>query len=352
MPPVAPANPMDVIDLTTYDALITDLETAFAGTGTALAAGAGGVGAAGVGLVVSAGLLLDYDLLNNKHWNGFWINVGGRLNDVWHAAASHLWGGGAPSLDTVAQMVQLAQHITMRASRQLVSSSLGKIMVAQTALLANVRRLANAINHNGVITQQLVGGARAFASAVMRSAEVRAIKREVALEIRVGHMVEAKLAQERALIQSQVFNFLHREIVKLDGQVVLQGKQLNNLSHNVTHNITPKLVLALAIATEAGKAANAAKTFVDECGEPMCNIQGPKTDWGKLFKRFGPAALFALLAAVAASDPEAVGDTAEAFGRTFGPVLEHWTKAWLGIIPGGTSGDTAEVGRAVGQIPL
>ena len=55
---------------------------------------------------------------------------------------------------------------------------------------------------------------------------------------------------------------------------------------------------AAAIAGIAASVA-AITTWIDDCGEPMCQVQGPKTDLGKLFKALQLAADAALLAELA-----------------------------------------------------
>lgn len=347
-----PVNPLDIINTEEFDAQIYYLESYFTGTAAAVGAGAGAVGAGGVALVFLAGGLLTYDLLGNKQWNHFWLGVGGRLNDVWHKASGFLFGHQGVSLDTVGQMIQLAQHITMRGSRQLISNVMGRIMVAQAGLIANVKRLAVTINHNSLVTNGMVNSARAYAWNLMHGAEVRAIQREQALEHRMRGYVAAQLHNETNWVLHSVYQPVQREIITLNGEIRDMRKSVTADHLNISHNVLPKLAALGAAVTVATRLATAAKAFEDSCGEPMCQTVGPKTDWGKFFKRFGPAALMVLLGAVAAEDPEAVEDAAEQFAHMFGPILAHWTESWLGLISGDTGSDVAKVGAGVGQINI
>lgn len=349
---VQPINPLDIIPMEEFDAQVYYLESYFTGTAAAVGAGAGAAGAAGVGLVFIAGTLLTYDLLGNKQWNHFWTGVGGRLNDVWHRASGFLFGHQGVSLDTVGQMIQLAQHITMRGSRQLITNVMGRIMVAQAGLIANVRRLAVTINHNSLVTNGMVNSARAYAWNLMHGAEVRAIHREQALQHRMQDYVTAQLHNETNWVLHSVFQPVQREIITLNGEIKDLRKTVTGDHLNISHNVLPKLAALGAGVTLATRLATAAKAFEDSCGEPMCQVVGPKTDWGKLFKRFGPGALMVLLGALAAEDPESVEDFSEQFANTFGPVLAHWTESWLGLIAGSTSGDLEKVSQGVGKISL
>lgn len=352
MPVTAPANPADVIDLTAYDGLIEDLETAFVGTGTAAAAGGGATVAGGGLLIISAGLLLDYDLLNNKHWNNFWTGVGARLSDVFSRAGSFLFGGSGPTIDEIRLAINYGLHLNMRATRQLVSNTAGRLISAQGATVGAIRNVARVVNNNWIHAQSLVNGAKVFALTLTHSAEVRAIQREAALQMRMTHYVQSAIANEARALTHAIVTPLQHEIVTLRGQVHDLTREAAALKLQINGSIVPKVTLAVATATAAAKIAQKTATWVDDCGEPMCETQGPKTDWGKLFRRFGPTALWVLLSAVAASDPKEVERAAIGFADTFGSTLEHWANSYLGIISGSNAGDVTKVGSGVGEINI
>lgn len=348
----APINPLDIIDTEEMDAQIYYLETYFTGTAAALSAGAGAV-TVGAGLLVfSAGALLTYDLLGNKRWNNFWVGVGGRLNDVWHRAAGFLFSSPGIGAHEVGQMIQLSQHVTMRGTRQLVSNIFGRVMVAQAALIANMRHIAKVVNANAARTVTLVNSARLYAYNLAHGVEVRAMAREAAALDAARGYARAVQAEGYQHVLHSVWSPLQNEIITLNGELQDLRKEVAAQKALINGSLVPKIVAASAAAGVALNIAKAAKAWEDDCGEPMCQSVGPKTDWGKLFKKFGPKALYILLAAVAASDPEAVEGIAKEFGDTFGPTLAHWTESWIGLTGGDRDADTRKVGEGVGTIDL
>ncbi|HET9247707.1 MAG TPA: hypothetical protein VFO15_18025 [Xanthobacteraceae bacterium] len=69
--------------------------------------------------------------------------------------------------------------------------------------------------------------------------------------------------------------------------------ELDNLNLRELPGILAKLgVIAAAIT--------AVQSWVDDCGEPMCEQMGPKTDWSKLLKVLNVAGMLALLTSVGA----------------------------------------------------
>lgn len=65
--------------------------------------------------------------------------------------------------------------------------------------------------------------------------------------------------------------------------------------------------IAAAVAA-ATAAAAVAISWIDDCGEPMCEVQGPKTDLGKLFKGLQLALDAALFADLASANENDVAD--------------------------------------------
>lgn len=75
----------------------------------------------------------------------------------------------------------------------------------------------------------------------------------------------------------------------------ITGTDLPDLERRLLAKLAPVAVTATAAAAAAAKVA----AWVDDCGEPMCQVQGPKTDLGKFLKGLKFAATAALLAEVA-----------------------------------------------------
>lgn len=81
------------------------------------------------------------------------------------------------------------------------------------------------------------------------------------------------------------------------------------------------LAAAVAVATE----------FVEECGEEMCSVQGPKTDLGKLFKAITLAGDVALLAEFLSLDKQGVEDRVHDVITELGSVIRDFD----GFVTGG-----------------
>lgn len=143
-------------------------------------------------------------------------------------------------------------------------------------------------------------------------------------------------------------------------------EQLGQIKDQLTHYVDAKTAAAVGTAAafttatvapilkdvQALKAAQAAQQALnDECTTPMCEVVGPKTDWGKWLKRFGPLAIWAMLAAVAAEDPHAVESLATELADTLGPVLETWVGTFA-FGSGGFPSQPGKVGGAIGGNPL
>ena len=71
------------------------------------------------------------------------------------------------------------------------------------------------------------------------------------------------------------------------------------------------------------------QTENDECTEPMCETVGPKSDWGKLLKKYAPAAILALIAAAILTDPEEAERAAVDSAQVLGPPIQKIIEAVL-----------------------
>lgn len=136
----------------------------------------------------------------------------------------------------------------------------------------------------------------------------------------------------------------HDVLVGIDGVVSGIDATINDAVHSEA------LRRAAAVGAIAATVAGVLD-WIDNCGEPTCDVVGPRSDWGKWLNKFGPLALWAMLAAVASEDPDAIARLAEQLAATLGPVLESWTTGWLGgtVAPGT---QPSEVSQAIGGNPL
>lgn len=303
--------------------------------------------------VILGGIKVETTLLNNQRWDNFWIGVGGHLTDVWHAVGSHLFGGhSAPSLDTVTQLIQLSMHVSLRATRQLVTGLAARTAAVEGALHKGVVAVANSVNGLGAWTGAQLGALRAQLSARILQVEREALGADANLV----RGLEARIAQHTTALRAEIIRDL---INPLRSELHNFGTGLDHLHRTVVIDhaklwteVAPAAAVAATLAHEAVALARAAKAWEDDCGEPMCEVVGPKTDWGKLLKRFGPAAIFAMLAAIAAENPKAVEDAATELGDALGPVLASWAEAYLGLVNGDPGSIAKDVGGQVGQFPF
>lgn len=345
--PAPTPSPYDIIDIPSMEGALAFAEEVLAAA-TPIA-----VGVVAPAAIIAGGVVVTNQLLKWKAWDHFWLAAGAQLNNVWHAAGSFLFGGGgAADLHVVSSLIQLAMHMTLRTSRQLIGSAVSKAESLSVALHHSIVNVATHVNGLAASLAAHYAAAVHYAQSVAlraeRYADARIHTATGVLAALTAHEVNAL----RAELLRDVINPLHSEVIAL-GQIVRPiTVDVQHVKDILGHNVVPNLAKALATGTAAFTLAHLATTFVQECGEPMCNSIGPKTNWGKLFERFGPAGLLAILAAIEAVDPKAAEDAAQHFAQTVGPVLERWAEAWLGLIPGDTGALAGEVGQNVGTITL
>ena len=303
--------------------------------------------------VVLLGIKVETTLLENQRWDNFWIGVGGHLNDVWHSVGGFLFGrSGAPSLDTVSGLIRLSMHVQTRLTRQLITGLASRTVAVEVALWKGV----SAVNRRLTATQQWAAGNLNRVYAILHAEVLSARAYALGLAVQAVHGLDARIAEHttalRAELLRDVINPLRSQEARLARTVQSQAQRLDRMEAQIAHHLVPELAAATLIGTEALKLAQAAKAWEDDCGEPMCETVGPKTDWGKLLKRFGPTAIFALLAAIAAENPGAVEAAAEDLGKALGPVLASWSEAYLGLTHSGRKAAEDTIGSRVGEFPF
>ena len=299
--------------------------------------------------IVAGGAKIETTLLNNEHWDNFWISVGGRLNDVWHSAANFLFGGGSsgPNWHETGALINLGMHTVMRAARQLSGQIDAKraadSVIFRTAINNAVKRAAkNATQahrealHVDAHAQQLHADAVAYANARAHN---------------VGVASEQYTDQQIQGLKQWTIDHAIRPTQQKDAQQDDMLDTLRQLIHvNGLHidGLAGSLGAVAALLHQAEGQIGKLATEAEECTEPMCETVGPKTDWGKLFKRFTPALIWALLAELAALHPDVVEHYAEDLATALGPVLERFAEGWIGVLPGGTGEQVKEVEGHVG----
>lgn len=345
----------EVIDLVREHAL-DDLATAGA-EAEAIGAGADiGATAAVVALpatlVVASGALFEESLRRNPKWDHFWRDKGESLDKVWNG----LFGGGGEPKATLADV-----HVRINANNVLRNQINSARDTRNLALVmgahARVNRLAK-VHNVAWSTTNAASQARDAQERAQRIAGDKAVVNHAnQLYNRAAQYANATraqaIAQARLDAQREIRDPLQRQITGLQAQI--EQLQRSTAAHM---EAVAKAVVAAALAPVAAHVATLAgqvskiQTETTECTEPMCEVVGPKSDWGKLLKRFGPTAIWAMLAAIAASDPKAVEAAAEDVAMALGPVLSKWVEAFVGIVPGGTHAQPSEVSHELGSNPL
>lgn len=300
--------------------------------------------------IVAAGAKLETTLLQNQGWDNFWIHAGGKLSDAWHAAGNFLFGGGSsgPSLQTVADLINLGMHTTMRGVRQLTGQIDAKRIAGDEKLrqqgntLAKLSR-ARAVNaHNELLH-------------VDHNAHVRETQLQQWTDARVhnaGVAADARTDAKIAALQEWTITHIAQPLSDRLDQTTVVAQQARVSAHNAglrVDSLAATVGAAVALLHQMEPQLAKVLTETEQCTEPMCDYMGPKSDWGKLLKQFGPKLIWALLAELAALHPDEVEKVAEKLAGGLGPVLEHFAEAWIGILPGGTGGDVQTVEGSVGS---
>lgn len=303
--------------------------------------------------VVLLGIKVETTLLQNKRWDDFWIGIGGHLNDVWHTVGGFLFGrSGAPSLDTVSGLIRLSMHVQTRLTRQLITNLSARTAAVEIALWKGVF----AVDRRVTATQQWAAANLQRAAGILHSEVLSARNYALSLTLGITRGIDARIAAHTAALRAELvrdaINPLKSEVTGLRRTLGHVAGEAAHTAAQVTHTVLPELAGLSVIAHEAYKLAQAAKAWEDDCGEPMCETVGPKTDWGKLLKRFGPTAIFALLAAIAAENPHAVESAADDLGKALGPVLASWSESYLGLKRDTSSQDLGTIGKGVGEFTV
>lgn len=341
--PIDPAPVIDIAPLNETLATVTEIYGATLPESVAVLPAAA---------IVLGGIKLETALLNNEHWDNFWIGVGGKLNDVWHSVGGFLFGShGAVSLDTVSGLIRLSMHVNMRATRQLLTGLAARTGAVEAALYKGVKAVATSVR----ATQQWTATNLQRVYVQLHGEVLAARGYAAALSGNLARGLDARIAAHTSALRAEMIRDILNPMRSAEANAARglhdARVRLAGMEAQVAHHLVPELAAATLIGHEALKLAQAAKAWEDDCGEPMCQTVGPKTDWGKLLKRFGPTAIFALLAAIAAENPDKVEAIAEDLGHALGPVLASWAEDYLGLIGVDRGAIEREVGDRVGQFP-
>lgn len=346
-PPLPNPSPLDVIDLAAFEQLLTDAGAAL-GAATPVALAEAAPLAIGLG-----GVWVTNTLLKWPAWDHFWLNVGATLNNVWHSAAGFLFGSSAAvDAHTVGLMINLSTHVAIRGTRQLVGSLASKTMSSIQLLTHAMRSVATTLHNHATAITHNYAAAIAYAESWGQRAESYADARVQALASSIPHLVAQSVSGLRAEIARELVAPLHAEVVAIGQIAGVAIDDAHSVAATLHDHVLPNLAKATATAGIAATLAHAITTWVDDCGEPMCQYAGPKTDWGKLLKRFAEADIFALLAAVAAENPHTLERIAEDLAGVLEPLVRQWVYGWFGVAGGDQSGAAKGISGVVGKLPF
>lgn len=196
--------------------------------------------------------------------------------------------------------------------------AVARILATTEVRFQNQRNLIDAIRLNYIPHLQLELQAVRASVATTAVGVIRVL--QVWTTNNVYIPLQHEIAVERVTRQQQV-----RAITQTD---------LPALEHRLDVKLAPTIA---AVATLAPIVTGIAK-WVADCGEPMCQTQGPKTDLGKLLKGLKIAELAAFLAALAALDEEGLDGLITSITKLSSGILDDFESVFLG---GGTLGGTA-----------
>lgn len=196
--------------------------------------------------------------------------------------------------------------------------AVAKILAVSDVRFANQRNLIDAIRFNYIPHLQLELQAVRASVATTAQGVIRVM--QVWTTNNVYIPLQHQIAVERVTRTQQV-----RTITQTD---------LPALEHRLDAKLAPTIATVAAIAPVVVGLAK----WVADCGEPMCQTQGPKTDLGKLLKGLKIAALAAFLAELAALDENGLDGLISSITKLSGGILDDFESVFMG---GGTLGGTA-----------
>lgn len=317
--------------------------------GADVGVGAVSVGAAPIIAAGAVGFTVYSGLRSIPGWDSSFKALGGKLDDAWNA----VFGGGGGGHATLTDV-----HVRINANNVLRNQVNAGRLAQQQAV--NYHVASQLAHHGRAIANVNKGAARAatgavhysvaYTNAAVYNAE-RALSQDIA---RAQVYANARALQAQAAAQAWSVSHVYAPLAHANA---VTNARITALQHALPAQINTAVKAAVATQlapmtkalAQLQSQVNKLQTEQDECNEPMCETVGPKSDWGKLFKRYAPAAIFALLAELAATNPDEVARIAEKLGEGLGPVLESWAEKWIGILPGSTSGETAATEHAVGK---
>lgn len=306
-----------------------------------------------VALPLTIGAYVETTLLKNEHWDNFWIHAGANLNNWWHTSANFLFGAPSVTMHEVGQAINLSQHLTMRAVKQLYS----RVTAKATAGITNLARVARFQQHE---ISQLARGHLALSKwtashilGAIQAAEVYSNRQLNKYKTDVNNRLNVERLRAQQWATDHILRPVQTALSAVNDRVSMVQASIPTVAKAVALPLIATAVAPLTkTLTQHSARLKALEQEAKTCTEPMCETFGPKSDWGKLLKKYKPALFYALLAELALLNPDEVGRASVDLAEGLGPVLEHWVAKYIGILPGGTHDQPSEVTHAIGHNPL
>jgi hypothetical protein len=338
--------------ISTGSQLVPIAEASVEWAGGAAAAGAA-AGLAEVGLIAVAGYVIpkvEYLALKDTVVDHYFHTLGGRAWDLFHAGTPS-GGNSPPSWQEARLMMMTSMFLANRAMKDTMLANMSVVNARQMITEARLKFTNRAVRQLFAEARRDRGWSAAQLARLDHIMSGRILVAQNALHATMRReLVVAEQAQQQ-WVSTYVARPLGARVVKTEANVVA-------LTGTVVATATVART-ALATATKAEteiqsltKRVTAMEKWVDDCGEPVCETVGPKTDWGKLLKRFAPKLIWLLLAEIAATHPEELEKATVELVNTLAPVLEGWAKSYLGFGGGSQSGAVKTVENKIGTSDL
>jgi len=308
--------------------------------------------AAPVAIAVGTGVALGESLRQIPGWDHAMHSFGADLVDG-------VFGLTSPSGLTPVVKLYVADYVQHRfitqRQREAAVNSLNEVRYqqAQRTAVAHAKALV-AVNKGAKAGDaRTLTAARAYAdqreAAAVAYANARAHNVGVAAEAyadKVGANTRKYAHDVAAQAQSNAQRYTHDEIHSLEAQ----------LPHLIGPAVAAAIATHLAPITKALASlkgqVDKLQTENDDCTEPMCETVGPKSEWGKLLKKYAPSAILALIAAAILTDPEEAERAAVDAAEVLGPPIQKIIEAVLIPLGHGPITQPGEITSALGLPPI
>lgn len=308
--------------------------------------------AATVGFVAVSSYTLAQGIRQIPGWDNAWKHFGSDLLD----GLAGLTGHGGVSSEVKLYVADYVQHrFIVQRQREATMNQMWAAMHVQSMrrlnVIANDLARVNKAAHNA--DKAVLHNAHVYAdlqrAAAIRYADARAHGVGVAAEAYARKLAVANQTYAHSIAAQAERNANRHTTGAINGlRHDLEGFTAGAVAVGVATHLKPITEALAALKAQVGKL----QTENDECTQPMCEMVGPKSDWGKLLKRFAPKAIFALLALLAAEHPDEVAKAAAELGSALGPVLEVAISSALIPLGSAPVHQPSEASGALGHLPL